>query len=60
VTVPAAADGATVAVSVKFDPAVGEVVDEVSVVVVAARLGDAVIVKLSGLDVLAESLVSPP
>jgi hypothetical protein len=49
-----------VAVSVKFAPAEGVVVDAVNAVVDAARLDDAVIVRLSGLDVLAASTVSPP
>jgi hypothetical protein len=60
VTVPVAAVLLTVAVSVKFAPAAGAVAGPVSVVVVAVRVDAAVIVRLSGLEVLVSSFVSPP
>jgi hypothetical protein len=59
VTTPVAAAGATVAVRVKLAPAAGSVVEVAIVVVVAIRLGDALMVRTSGVDVLAASAKSP-
>jgi hypothetical protein len=59
VTVPVAAEGETVAVSVTFAPTVGVVVDAVSVVVVAVLVA-ALTVTTTALDVLVASVVEPP
>jgi hypothetical protein len=56
VTVPVAAEGATVAVSVTLAPAAGVVVDAVSVVVVVVVLT----VTETALDVLVAKVVDPP
>jgi hypothetical protein len=59
VTVPVAVAGVTVAVRVKLSPVVGVALDDVSAVVVATRVGDASIVRVSGSDALAASLLEP-
>jgi hypothetical protein len=60
VTVPVAADGLTVAVNVTLAPTDSEVLEAVSEVVVAVRLDDGVIVRVSGVDVLVASVEEPP
>ena len=57
VTVPVAAEGETVAVSVTLAPTVGAVFDTVSAVVVAVLVDDTVM--LTGLEVLAAKVVDP-
>jgi hypothetical protein len=59
VTTPVAATGATVAVRVKLAPAAGAELEVAIVVVVAIRLGDALMVRASGVEVLPESAESP-